>query len=456
VSTGQPPYPRDEPDAASAPGAPDARQSGPGDGYDPEATVVSYRSNQQGYGRQPGQGDAYGQAGYGQQGQGAAQYGYGGQAYGQQQPYGGQQSGPQAYGPQSGPQQAYGQQAYGQQSAQGGAYGQQGGYGQQQPYGGQQTGPQAYGPQSGPQQAYGQQAYGQQSGPQGYGQHAYGGQQTGPQAYGSQSGPQQAYGQQAYGQQSGYGQQQPYGGQQTGPQAYGQQSGYGQPSYGQQGYGGQQSGYAQPGYGQSGAAGYGQQGYGQGYAQPAAYGQQGYAQPGYGQGYGQPAYAQGVTPPGAPAPLAEWWQRLLARLVDSLLVGMVAYLLSTIVTPIVAADLWSALTLSSILAAIFSAVAGFAYEFFLLGRNGQTLGKQLLGIKVVQVGGTLGPEGLPKDVVLKRGAVIWGPVALQAIPVIKYLAYVFFIVNAVWLLFDKPLQQCLHDKVAGTVVVKVK
>lgn len=370
MSTGQPPYPRDEPDAASAPGAPDARQSGPGDGYDPEATVVSYRSNQQGYGRQPGQGDAYGQAGYGQQGQGAAQYGYGGQAYGQQQPYGGQQSGPQAYGPQSGPQQAYGQQAYGQQS--------------------------------------------------------------------------------------GYGQQQPYGGQQTGPQAYGQQSGYGQPSYGQQGYGGQQSGYAQPGYGQSGAAGYGQQGYGQGYAQPAAYGQQGYAQPGYGQGYGQPAYAQGVTPPGAPAPLAEWWQRLLARLVDSLLVGMVAYLLSTIVTPIVAADLWSALTLSSILAAIFSAVAGFAYEFFLLGRNGQTLGKQLLGIKVVQVGGTLGPEGLPKDVVLKRGAVIWGPVALQAIPVIKYLAYVFFIVNAVWLLFDKPLQQCLHDKVAGTVVVKVK
>ena len=40
--------------------------------------------------------------------------------------------------------------------------------------------------------------------------------------------------------------------------------------------------------------------------------------------------------------------------------------------------------------------------------------------------------------------------------VIKWLAFLFVPVNILWQLFDKPLQQCLHDKVAGTVVVKVK
>ena len=167
-------------------------------------------------------------------------------------------------------------------------------------------------------------------------------------------------------------------------------------------------------------------------------------------------------PPGAPAPLAEWWQRLLARLIDSLLLGVVAFIVSSIVGGIMVSSsssleaMLSAMVWSSVISGIIIGLIAFAYEFFLLGRNGQTLGKLALGIKVVQVGGALGPQGLPNDVALKRSAVLWLPLVLQGIPYIKWAAFLFVPVNILWQLFDKPLQQCLHDKVAGTVVVKVK
>ncbi len=87
---------------------------------------------------------------------------------------------------------------------------------------------------------------------------------------------------------------------------------------------------------------------------------------------------------------------------------------------------------------------------------GQTLGKQVMGIKVVHVGGPLGPGGVSGDAALKRAGVMWGANFLTWIPLLGAVFYIFPLVNAIWLFIDKPLQQCLHDKVANTVVVKVK
>ncbi|MFC6407826.1 RDD family protein [Planobispora longispora] len=332
-------------------------------------------------------------------GPGQAQPGYGQQSdYGQQQSYG-QQPG---YGQ---------QQSYGQQSD----YGQQQGYGQQQPGYGQQQ--QSYGQQSdyGQQQSYGQQP--------GYGQ-------------------QQSYGQQSdYGQQQGYGQQQPGYGQQ---QSYGQQPGYGQQqSYGQQ----------QPGYGDSSA--YGQQ---PGYGQPQGYGQQA---PAYGQGYGP----QGAVVPGAPAPLAEWWQRLVARIIDGLIVVAIPLTLLTNVLNSILGPGYDVTTgelelgnlfLAGFLAYLITGLIVFAYEFFMLKQNGQTLGKMAMGIKVVPVGSSSLSGGLPTDYAVKRVGVYSGPLVLGGIPILSLVAGVFNLLNVLWLLWDKPLQQALHDKVASTVVVKTK
>jgi uncharacterized RDD family membrane protein YckC len=185
--------------------------------------------------------------------------------------------------------------------------------------------------------------------------------------YGQGGQQQPGYGQQ----QPGYGQQQPgYGQQQPG---YGQQQpGYGQqqPGYGQQqpGYGQQQPGYGQqqPGYGQQ-QPGYGQQqgypqDYGQQYGQPG-YGQQGYQ--GYGAGYGQAQYAS-------------WGARLGAWLLDRVVIigiptGIIAGIVNAATGSLAATYLVDLVLL----------VAGAAVLGFQEASSGQTVGKRVVGIKVV-------------------------------------------------------------------------
>ncbi|MFJ2032870.1 RDD family protein [Streptosporangium sp. NPDC087985] len=411
MSPGQPPY-QDDPDRDRTPsGQPEYGQYNagrdPGE-PDPDVTIVGYRAETS----QPHTGPGQAQPGYGQP------QDYGQPGYGQQQPYGQQP-------------------AYGQPAQEQSPYGQQPGYGQ--PPG---TGP--YGqPDHGQQQPYGQQpGYGQQPA---YGQPA---QEQPP--YGQQPG----YGQpQGYGQQ-GYGQQQPYG-QQPG---YGQPPGtgpYGQPDYGQQQPYGQQPGYGQP----PGTGPYGQPDYGQ--QQP--YGQQ----PAYGQGYAP----QGVTPPGVPAPLAEWWQRLLARILDGLIVGVPAGIVGSLVSlpfaPSFDAKTFTAtgdFALQTLVSGLIMGLALIGYEIFMLMRNGTSVGKQVMGIKVVPLGGQLA-GGLDMTSAAKRALVLFGTYVIYAFSnllgiligtLLILVAGGFSLVNVLWPLWDKPLQQALHDKLGGTVVVKTK
>ncbi|WP_203872117.1 RDD family protein, partial [Planomonospora parontospora] len=221
------------------------------------------------------------------------------------------------------------------------------------------------------------------------------------------------------------------------------QPGYGQP----QGYG------QQPGYG--GQQGYGQQAAQPGYGQPQGYGQQ----PGYGQGYAP----QGVTPPGAPAPLAEWWQRLVARLVDGVILAIPTLILSFALAGLIVLPSFGANGItegSTFLYDLLTSLLGFliyaGYEFFMLKQNGQTVGKMVMGIKVVPVGSVSTAGGLSADAALKRAGVLYGPTGLRWVPVVGPLIGIFSLVNVLWQFWDKPFQQCLHDKVASTVVVKVK
>jgi uncharacterized RDD family membrane protein YckC len=321
----------------------------------------------------------------------------------------------------------------------------------------------AYGSQ--PQSGYGSQ-------PQGTSQPGYG---TQPQpGYGSQ--PQPSSGQPSYGQpqpssgQPSYGQPQPGYGSQSQPSSG--QPAYGQPSSGQAGYG--QAGYGQPGYGQpsSGQAGYGQAGYGQPSSGQPGYTQPGYGQPGYAQPYGSPyqpypgtGYQYG---PGKDPTLAEWWQRLLGRIIDWIIVGAIASPLwipaftsyidklrsitnqyGNLNTPAAQTAVTSAgghFFGDLFLAGLGAAVIMFVYDWVQHGLWGRTIGKRALGTKVVKA----------SDRSKVSGGAAGGRAAVFALPpVVPFVGGLFALLNELWLLWDRQ-RQCIHDKAAKTVVIKAR
>ncbi|RZT28755.1 putative RDD family membrane protein YckC [Kribbella sp. VKM Ac-2569] len=247
------------------------------------------------------------------------------------------------------------------------------------------------------------------------------------------------------------------------PGQYGQQPGQGgqpgQPGYGQQpGQGGQpgQPGYGQPQYGQQpGQPGYGQPQYGQ---QP---GQPGYGQPGgYPQGpdYGQVAQAQSglVQIPGiGTVKVATIGSRALARIIDSVVLGIIVSLLSLL--------MFGGITASSsginddgtasdgAIAGMFASLFGFfaitavvmvGYELAMIAVKGQTVGKMIMGIKVVRSSDGQVPG--------------WGPSFMRwLLPLIGYaLCYVGEILVYLSPLFDNSGRaQGWHDKAANTLVI---
>jgi len=188
---------------------------------------------------------------------------------------------------------------------------------------------------------------------------------------------------------------------------------------------------------------YGQQAGPYGQAGPAGYGPPPQAPYGQPQGaYGQ-QYPQWLSGPnaygGAPAQgtrtLATAGDRFLARLIDAAVLLVPFILLYAIVAPV-----------SSILYYVATAAVVFGYEAaMLLTQGGQTLGKRVMKIRVV----SLATGARPTD------AEIWARAGVYAGPQAVYcIGSLFSLVNVLWHLWDKPYQQCLHDKAAKTVVVK--
>src|SRR5580692_6693363 len=265
--------------------------------------------------------------------------------------------------------------------------------------------------------------------------------------------PQPGYGSQP---QPGYGTQ-PQPGYGTPPQGTQPQPGYGTPP--------------QPGYGSQPQAGYGappQPGYGQpGYAQPG-YGQHGYAQP-YGSPY-QPYPGSGYQyGPGKDPTLAEWWQRLLGRMIDWVIVGVIS---SPLWIPAFTTYINKLRSISNqyggnlntpaaqtainhagghlfgrlFLAGLVAAVLMFAYDWVQHGLWGRTLGKRALGTKVVSA----------SDRSKVSGGAAGGRAAVFALPpIVPLVGGLFALLNELWLLWDRQ-RQCLHDKAAKTVVIKAR
>jgi uncharacterized RDD family membrane protein YckC len=161
-------------------------------------------------------------------------------------------------------------------------------------------------------------------------------------------------------------------------------------------------------------------------------------------------YSRAVTEPTPPAEavFAPWPRRAAAYLIDLFLVTSVAFVsLSVAAAFVTGADgaavaaLWPFVTLLVLL----------VYAPATMARpdraNGQTLGKQALGIRVVREDEAPVSFGLSA---FREGILKWLlPVILTTVPALFLLAVV---VNYAWPLFDAE-HRALHDMVAKTHVV---
>ncbi|MGQ4387911.1 RDD family protein [Streptomyces sp. SAS_270] len=146
-------------------------------------------------------------------------------------------------------------------------------------------------------------------------------------------------------------------------------------------------------------------------------------------------------------PLADSGKRVLARILDMIIVGVVVWLLSW-------AFGFSQYTLDtdkikfadSFGREVVGAVLYIAYDTLMVSKSGQTLGKQLLNLRVANLDNGATPSA---QTALMRAAVLWIPFAFCC-------ACVWTAIAGGWSFFDRPYKQGLHDKAAKTVVVSTR
>ena len=212
---------------------------------------------------------------------------------------------------------------------------------------------------------------------------------------------------------------------------------------------------------------------------PGSHGAQGgHGSPQQGTPMGQmPAYSQSLgygsnqktTPDGVV--LSGWWKRVLARVIDNIIISIVAlpftfgplqragssfqaYLddviaaaqagSSTMPTPPDGDFTGPLLQVSLIMLGLY-----LVYEIAFLTRTGATPGKRVVGISV-RLRDTPGPP--PLAAVLKRTAVKQGGDLVGVVPVLGAFGSMFTLLDSLWPLWDDK-KQAIHDKVGATNVV---
>jgi uncharacterized RDD family membrane protein YckC len=168
--------------------------------------------------------------------------------------------------------------------------------------------------------------------------------------------------------------------------------------------------------------------------------------------YGAGPYG-GVDPLAGMPPLASFGRRFLARLIDLLLISIPLTLISLpfggadvttdegdfndIVTEMNSSEQW-VWTLITVIALV-------VYEWLMVRRNGQTVGKQLMKLRVAMLSDGRTPHS---STALLRAIVLLAP---------AWLCWcLWWPITIVMILVDKPYKQGLHDKAAKTVVVSTR
>jgi uncharacterized RDD family membrane protein YckC len=132
---------------------------------------------------------------------------------------------------------------------------------------------------------------------------------------------------------------------------------------------------------------------------------------------------------GPSGPRASFGRRLVAYLIDAVLLGIVGGVLGALLDR---DSVESANGISLLLGLLY-------FPYFEGGSTGQTLGKKALGIRVIDFN-TGGPIGYGRGVVRYLGRILSG---------------IALLIGYLWMLWDRE-KQTWHDKLATTVVVPEK
>ena len=174
-------------------------------------------------------------------------------------------------------------------------------------------------------------------------------------------------------------------------------------------------------------------------------------------------------------PYAGWPRRVIAFLIDALIVGIIAtpfsmgtfnsieptwqawlVNLSRAIESGADSSSWPAMPAPVISAmstlALITAVVTLVYEITLVSKFGATLGMRVLGFRVRQVGHSGPPNWL---IVLRRTVIKHIASVFGGVPILGPLASGFTVANYLWPLWDQN-RQALHDKFATTEVVRVR
>lgn len=142
----------------------------------------------------------------------------------------------------------------------------------------------------------------------------------------------------------------------------------------------------------------------------------------------------GAAPQGEERRYAGFWLRFVAAVLDGLVLWAISALSFDLIRKAQGMDPlgWSWVDAAELL-------AGFAYYVILTKVYGQTLGKMIVGIRVVPRHG--GENG-------------WGSIFLRE-TIGKFLSAVLLMIGYLMAAFDKR-KRALHDRLAGTYVVKAR
>lgn len=152
-----------------------------------------------------------------------------------------------------------------------------------------------------------------------------------------------------------------------------------------------------------------------------------------------PPYEQPTGPPSGAPPFASWGSRALALILDSLLVAVIPFI---VVVALIAADREDVANLA---ASGISIVVGAIYYAMTMSRggprNGQTLGKQALNIRVVRENGELVTPGYAvlREILVKS-------ILMGICPIVLILDWL----SPLW----DDRNQAWHDKIVGSFVVR--
>ncbi|MYS18810.1 Uncharacterized membrane protein YckC, RDD family [Streptomyces sp. DvalAA-14] len=149
----------------------------------------------------------------------------------------------------------------------------------------------------------------------------------------------------------------------------------------------------------------------------------------------------GPDPMAGMPPAAATGKRVLARIIDIVIVLLPAYLLDW---GIASVQNGSATLGRSAVGGVFAAGLGYLYEFYTTRSSGQTVGKKMMAIRTAMLSDGSVPTQTASAV---RAGVLWVPVF--------FCSFVWFLIIGLTVIFDRPYRQGVQDRLAKTVVVEI-